>query len=137
MAEITVARTITSDPGAVWALLADFGDIAWIPGVEGVTLEGEGEGMRRRIPIPDAEPITEQLESLDPDERVLVYTITNNPIPTSSYRSVCTVSGAGDGTTIEWAVEFEPIGDEAEVGAMIEGVYGMMAGWIEDATKEG
>jgi hypothetical protein len=134
MADVTVTRSLDRDPSAVWALLANFGDTDWIPMADHVTLEGEGVGMRRLLHMEGAEPIIEQLDAIDHDARVLHYSIENNPLPTSEYRAVCTVTEDGDGTSIEWVVTFVPIGDEGEVAGMISGVYDMMAGWIADAT---
>ena len=134
MASVTVARNLARDPNEVWALLANFGETQWIPMADHVTLEGEGVGMRRLLHMEGAEPIIEQLDAIDHDARVLTYSIENNPLPTSEYQAVCTVSAARGGTQIEWVVTFEPIGDEAEVAGMISAVYDMMAGWIADAT---
>jgi hypothetical protein len=137
MADVTVARNLERDPNEVWALLANFGDTHWIPMADHVTLEGEGVGMRRLLHMEGSEPIIEQLDAIDHDGRVLTYSIENNPLPTSAYQAVCTVSADGEGAQIEWVVTFEPIGDEAEVAGMISGVYDMMAGWIADATASG
>jgi hypothetical protein len=134
MGEVTVSRSLERDPAEVWALLANFGETGWIPMADKVTLEGEGVGMRRLLHMEGAEPIIEQLDAIDHDQQVLTYSIENNPLPTSEYRAVCTVSADGDGTLIEWVVTFVPIGDEDEVAGMIGAVYDMMAGWIVDAT---
>ena len=134
MGEVTVTRNLERDPAEVWALLADFGETGWIPMADKVTLEGEGVGMRRLLHMEGAEPIIEQLDAIDHEQRVLTYSIENNPLPTKTYQAVCTVAAEGDGTVIEWVVTFEPIGDESEVAGMISSVYDMMAGWIADAT---
>jgi hypothetical protein len=41
---------------------------------------------------------------------------------------------AGDGCRIGWEVDYEPSGDDTSARESIELVYGMMAGWIEDAA---
>jgi len=137
MAETTVTRTIAERPDAVWALLADFGNVSWIPGTDNTVVEGDGPGMRRLIPAGDGDPIDEQLHSIDHAARVFVYTVDNSPMPTTEYRSTCTVRAAGDGTEVEWAVTFEPIGEEQEAAAVIDMVYGMMAEWIGTALADG
>jgi hypothetical protein len=134
MAVITVVKKLDRDANDVWSLLANFGDVAWIQMAENVTVEGEGVGMRRFIPIGDGPPIVETLDAIDHDGRVLTYSIENNPLPTSQYQAVCSVTADGEGTRVQWVVTFEPIGEEAEVSGMIDGVYGMMADWITDAT---
>jgi carbon monoxide dehydrogenase subunit G len=133
LAETMITRTINVNPDAAWDLLADFGDVRWIPGIDGVVVDGDGPGMHRRIPVGAGDPIDEQLLSIDHDTRVLVYSIENNPMPTTEYRAACTVRPSGDGTEIQWSVTFEPIGDEGEVAGIIQSVYGMMAEWIETA----
>ncbi len=134
MAETSVTRTIDRDAGAVWALLADFGDVGWIPVAENVVVEGEGVGMYRQIPMGDGDPVIETLVAIDHDARVLTYSLENSPFPVSSYLAVCTVSDAADGATVEWVVTFEPTGEEAEAAGGIQMIYDLMAGWIADAT---
>lgn len=134
MAEVVVVRELDRDPRDVWTLLAEFGDVGWIPMAERVTLEGEGVGMRRHLHAGDGDPIIETLDAIDHDGRVLTYSIENNPLPTSEYRAVCSVAAVDDGTRIQWVVTFEPMGDGDEIAAMIEAVYDMMLGWIADAT---
>lgn len=55
MAEITCTRNIAAEPGAVWAVLADFGAIsAWAPNVDHSCLmseQAEGIGMVRRVQV--------------------------------------------------------------------------------------
>jgi len=134
MAQTTVTRTIDRDAGAVWALLADFGDIGWIPMAENVEVVGEGVGMRRLIPAGDGDPIAEALVDIDHDGRVLTYSIENPPFPVSSYLAVCTVTDTADGAAVEWVVTFEPTGEEADAAGAIAAIYDMMAGWLADAT---
>jgi len=59
----------------VWAAVADFGGIArWIAGVSGCTVEGEGVSAVRTVHIGNR-TTRERLELLDPDTRVLRYSI--------------------------------------------------------------
>jgi hypothetical protein len=134
MAEVTVIQDLDRDASEVWGLLAKFGDVGWIQMADNVTVEGDGVGMRRFIPMGDGAPIIETLDAIDPERRTLTYSIENNPLPTSQYQAVCSVTGDGDGTRVQWVVTFEPIGEADEVSGMIESVYVMMAGWIADAT---
>jgi hypothetical protein len=71
MAHVTVKQKMGHPAEKVWALVADFGDISWMPAGTPAEIEGEGPGMARII----GGAIREQLESIDPASRTLVYTI--------------------------------------------------------------
>ncbi len=138
MALATVRERIDLPAERVWSLVADFGDTSWMPGVAGVEVEGQGPGMARLVPAGDAK-IREQLESIDPAARSLVYTIPENvPFPVEGYRSTMTVHAAGDDACeLEWSCEASPSAgeDRAAVAAAIEGMYKVMVGWIADRAK--
>ena len=139
MALAHIKHPIDLPAARVWALVADFGDTSWMPGVT-AEVEGDGPGMVRVIPAGDA-PIREQLESVDADARRLVYTIpVNVPFPVTGYRATMSVHEAGEGACeLEWSCEAAPAEGhaEAEVKAQIEGMYTVMAGWIADRAKAG
>ncbi len=52
MVEVSVEGELEFSAKEVWAVIADFGNVDWIPGVEKVDLEGEGVGMIRHITVP-------------------------------------------------------------------------------------
>ena len=137
MASTTVRKEVAAPPDAVWALLADFGNVSWIPMAPEVVVEGSGPGMRRRIRAGEGAPVVERLVSIDAGERALRYSIDeNNPLPVHRYEATVHVAPAGDGrTAIRWDVSFEPSRDEAESVGAIEAIYGMMAAWLETAAK--
>lgn len=137
MASITVTREIGGDPAVVWALLADFGDVSWIPLAEGVVVEGSGPGMRRTIQGPEGPPVVERLIAIESGRRTLTYSIDeNNPLPVQSYEATVRVSSAGAaGSAIIWDVSFEPRGDVAAAQEAITAIYGLMATWLEAAAS--
>ena len=132
MGETRVKQNVDVPADELWSLLADFGDMSWLPdGGANVRTEGSGPGMARLIAAGD-QTIREQLESIDPDTRTLVYTIPENvPFPVTDYRSTIRVTGNDDGAELEWSCTFEAE-DEAQAAALIEGMYSTMVGWVRD-----
>jgi hypothetical protein len=134
MSNTAVKEEIAASADRLWALVADFGNVAWIPGAEGVRVEGQGPGMVRILGGPGAE-IRERLEAVDEAARRIVYTIPSGiPLPVTGYRASMTVRARGpERSELEWACEFEPAGvSESEAVAQIQGLYAMMIGWIRD-----
>jgi len=138
MASIQVTKTLDAEPDALWALVRDFGNVPWIPGGENAEVRGSGPGMVRILQGPQG-AIHEVLESIDDDARALVYTIPENvPFPVKGYRSTMRVSDDGGKGRLSWSCEFEPAGTtEQEAGKAIEGMYGVMIGWIDDQLARG
>ena len=138
MASITVTKEVAAPAANVWALLADFGNVSWIPMARSVVVDGSGLGMRRHIHGGGSAAIVERLVAIEPGESTLRYSIDeNNPLPVHRYEATVRVSPAGDGrTAIQWDVSFEPSGDEAEAAGAIEAIYGVMATWLETAAKK-
>ena len=137
MPTMTVSKDIAARADAVWAILANFGDVRWIPMDIRVEVEGEGPGMCRKIHGSGDNPTVETLAWIRPAQKRLAYEITNNPLPVNRFETVVFVadsSVADGGCRIGWEVDYEPSGDDASARESIELVYGMMAGWIEDAA---
>lgn len=134
MGQVSVKKAIDASADRVWELVADFGNISWMPAGTTAEVEGRGEGMARVIGAGD-QKIREVLQSLDADRRTLVYTIPENvPFPVTDYRATMVVTESGEGSELEWSCSFQPDGvDEAQASAQIEGMYGVMIGWIADA----
>jgi hypothetical protein len=134
MAQVTVRQKMGQPGEKVWALVGDFGDVSWMPGGTTAELEGEGPGMARII----GGAIREQLESIDPAKRTLVYTIPEGiPFPVTGYRSTMTVAGDGDDCELTWSCSFEPDGvPEEQAVAIIEGMYGQMIGWVRERVDQ-
>jgi len=134
MARIQVKQELPVPADKLWNLVADFGNVPWIPGGENVRLEGKGPGMVRIFAGPNGE-IRERLESVDAAKKSLVYTIPQGvPFPVTGYRATMAVADAGKGrSTLTWTCECQPAGvTEAEASKAIEGMYGLMIGWIRD-----
>lgn len=138
MPTFTVTKRVAAPPDAVWAVLADFGNVDWIPGPSDVRVEGEGPGMRRFIAASTEKPVIETLIWIKPNERKLSYEIANNPMPVSRFVAVNTVlqsADAAEESVVVWDIDYEPIGDDAAARGAMESVYGLMAGWLQDFAQ--
>jgi hypothetical protein len=140
MPQLVITKHVDAIPATVWAILADFADVNWIPVAGAVEVEGEGIGMRRLIHGSGATPVVETLTSLNPDRMELGYTISDNPLPVAGFEALVSVRPAGDtATTVTWNVDYDPAGsteaDQTAAREAIEAVYGMMAGWLADASS--
>ncbi len=135
MGRASVTQAMNTSADAVWAVVEDFGNIGWMPAGTEADVEGQGPGMARIIKGPQGS-IREQLESVDPASRTLVYTIPEGvPFPVTGYRSTMQVEETADGCDLTWSCEFEPDGvSEAEAQTAIEGMYAVMAGWVRDVA---
>jgi hypothetical protein len=134
MAHVVVREEIDAPRDRLWGLVADFGNVGWIPGGESARTEGAGPGMVRILGMGGAE-IRECLESRDDAARTIVYTIAQGlPLPLTDYRATMTVRSAGDRRSeLEWSCTFTPAGvPEGEAKAQVEDLYHMMIGWIRD-----
>jgi len=137
MSEVSVKRVIDLPAQKVWDLISDFGDTSWMPTGTPAEVEGAGPGMARVIGAGD-QKIREVLEACDVDARTLVYTIPEGvPFPVTGYRSSMVVSDSGDGCELEWSCSFEPDGvSEEQAAAAIEGMYGVMIGWVAERAAK-
>jgi hypothetical protein len=136
MPAASVTRTLGVLATDLWNLLADFGTCNWMPAGTKISVEGEGVGMTRIM----GGVIREQLEALDPDGRTLVYKIHDEgaPFPATGYIATVSVSDAGDGAQLTWSCEAKPTEGTTpeQLKTSIEGLYGLMVGWIEDELKK-
>ena len=75
MVEVSVEGELEFNAKEVWAVIADFGNVDWVPGVEKVDLEGEGVGMIRHLSVPVYPPLHERLDAIDHQQMLLDYSI--------------------------------------------------------------
>ena len=139
MIEVTCERDYAYGSEAVWAVFADFGNVSWVPGIEKVALEGEGIGMIRHLTVPVYLPLHERLEVLDPDARVLEYSIPRvEYIGVKSYRARAQVIDLGDGRCrVRMSCRAEADGDpEAEASRKTRDFYAAMLGWIAEFLEQ-
>ena len=95
-AEITIDRPADD----VWAVVGNFGDLMWMPGIETCELDGDDRilgmfGMR----------IVERQLARDDEERTLTYGIVDGDMKPEVHRATITVMPAGSGSFVTWDVE--------------------------------
>ncbi|MBQ0795326.1 SRPBCC family protein [Zhongshania sp.] len=135
MVETHLARELDIPAERVWALLEDFGDISWAPGIDKIELIGSGIGMTRRLHIKGIDPIDEVLTAQDASTMSFAYDIPRGvPMPVTNYSANAKVTALDDGRCqIDWYGRAEPQGvSDSDAVAMINGAYEMLLQWIAD-----
>ena len=117
-AEITIDRPADD----VWAVIGNFGELTWMPGVETCELDGDDRilgmfGMR----------IVERQLARDDEGRTLTYGIVDGDMKPEVHRATIRVMPAGSGSFVTWDVETDD--------AMVEVMEGAYAGALA-ALKE-
>jgi len=138
MVEVSVERELEFGAETVWALIADFGDLRWVPGIEKIELEGEGVGMIRHLTVPVFPQLHERLDTLDHDNRVLEYSIPAvRYIQVKNYRARAQVTELeGDRCRVRWSCRADADGaDEEQAAARVGAFYESMLTWIDDFLK--
>ncbi len=122
MGEAHTEITIDRPADDVWAKVGNFGELAWMPGIETCELDGDDRilgmfGMR----------IVERQFSRDDEARTLTYGIIEGDMKPEVHRATITVMPAGSGSFVTWDVETDD--------AMVEVMQGAYAGAL-GALKE-
>lgn len=133
--EITFESVIAHPPEKVWALLADFTNLQWLPGPSKVT-DGLHDGYPARVLHFDedsgVDPIVEYLLSVDPRSMLLEYGVVRNPfVPVDGYRAEVNVCVSGKGSTLRFTGRFEQPEDPEQVEQMLLGAYQLMTTSID------
>jgi len=102
MGKGSVETVIEASPDEVWALVADYGNLSWMPGIETSRREGDD-----RILTMGGMTIVERLVNFDEGARSLSYTITEG-IPVQHHLGTVTVHPEGEGSKVVWDFEVEP-----------------------------
>lgn len=138
MAEVLLQRDYEFSAETVWALLSDFGNISWAPGMDKVEVIGEGPGMIRRIFMPGMDPIDEVLQDMDHASMSFTYTIPSGiPMPVTDYKAGPTVVPTGaDSCRVDWRGSATPVGvSDDEAAEIIKGFYTMLLQWVDEHLK--
>jgi carbon monoxide dehydrogenase subunit G len=120
-AEITIDRPADD----VWAVIGNFGELTWMPGVETCELDGDDRilgmfGMR----------IVERQLARDDEDRTLTYGIVDGDMKPEVHRATITVMPAGSGSFVTWDVET----DDNMVEVM-QGAYTGALGALKDQLE--
>ncbi len=135
MVEAKVEHEFEVGADRLWAILADFGNVDWVPGVEKVELEGEGVGMIRHITVPVFPPLHERMDAIDHERMVLDYSI-----PAVEYLQVKDYTARAEVFALEgercrviWSGKAAAEGtDDATASANVEQFYRDIMTWIGD-----
>jgi len=139
MPTLSVTKHVDAPARTVWAILADFADVSWIPVAGDVRVEGDGPGMRRTISGSADTPVVETLAWIKPEEQALAYMLEHNPFPPTSFQTVVTVTDAGEavrGAMLTWTVDYGSVDDDDSARAGLDMVYGLMADWLQTAAGQ-
>jgi len=90
------------------------------------TVEGTGEGATRKFDMGKGE-VAEQIETFDPSNRTLTYTILYGPLPVQDYHATIKIVSMDENSCeLEWSAEFAPKGaTEDEAQETIAGMFKM------------
>jgi carbon monoxide dehydrogenase subunit G len=99
-AEITIDRPVDD----VWAVVGNFGDLSWMPGIERCELAGEGDD---RVLTMFGMRVVEHLRGRDDEACVISYGITEGDLKFETHVATITVTPEGDGSHVTWDVEID------------------------------
>lgn len=100
MGEARAEIRIKKPADEVWAVIGDYGNLGWMPGVDSCVMEGENDrvlgmfGMR----------IVERQFERDDAERTLTYGIVDGDMKPEVHRATITVNSEGPGSFVTWDV---------------------------------
>jgi carbon monoxide dehydrogenase subunit G len=100
MGEARAETTIQKPADEVWALVGNFGDLGWMPGVDSCRVEGDD-----RIIGMFGMEITERQLRRDDAKRTLTYGIVAGPVQVEKHEATITVNPDGAGSHVTWDVD--------------------------------
>jgi hypothetical protein len=110
--KVTETVEIDAPPAKVWAAIADFHDMSWLPGVTKTTGAGgnEPDTATRQLTLDGGATIDESLYKYDAEAMSYSYridTVDVKVLPVNNYSSTITVLPADGGkSTVEWRGAF-------------------------------
>lgn len=114
MRNVKVERTVAAPRSSVWAVLADYPNIAdWNHGLKKSYAIGdatEGVGAQRRTELAPAGAMTETVTEWVPEERMAVAIDEIEKMPVKQAGMAFTLSGDGETTLVTMSYDYEPKG---------------------------
>lgn len=125
--------TLNAPPDQVWAVIGDFGDMSWYPGVTSVEATGNEKGATRTRTMADGQVVKEELIKIDPAKYAISIRFTEDNIAVvkaTNYASHITLKEDGGKTVLDWKGAFyrgfpqnEPpdeLNDDASTASVLE-----------------
>ena len=136
MVRIDYQRELPFPAERVWALLEDFGNMQWAPGIKRVEHIGEGIGMTRRLHMDGMDPIDEVLEAQDPATMTYSYSIPRGiPLPVTDYLASARIEALEEGRCrAHWSCQCTPTDSSIsaeELEGMMKGTYTLLLDMVE------
>ena len=134
MASVDLSKSValSANPEEVWAFVSDFGGYAsWQPHIASVEMQDNGE---RKVTFTRGDTVLDRIAEQDEDAKRLAYELVpGQQTPLASLLAAFTVSGAGEGSEVEYRIIVEvpdPMEDMAKVGIGAD-IDGALAGLQE------
>ncbi|MBT4520183.1 MAG: SRPBCC family protein [Halieaceae bacterium] len=139
MVKVSIEREFDSPAKALWAMLANFGDISWIPGIDRVELEGSGVGMIRHVTTTGLPTLAERMDAIDHRQMSLDYSVPSVAyMQVKNYTARAQVFELPDNRCrLHWSCQCEADGiDEAQATANTNEFYKMIMLWVGQYLDE-
>ena len=124
MLSAEASASYRATPAQVWALVGQFGSLAWHPAVASTVLAPD---LQRTVTTRDGAVLVEALLAFDDAARSLRYRIIDSPLPVAGYVSTLSVTADNGGARVTWRSEFQRKPglalSDAEVCAPVVGIY--------------
>lgn len=121
MSKVTVSKSFSAEPDAVWSIIGKPGSIAdWHPAIQQSSLEN----TRRVCTLADGGKVFETILEHSDQSLSYRYRIDESPLPIQGYVSSLYVAKDGPGSTVTWDSEFQVVdAPAADVEGAIRGLY--------------
>ena len=101
--------TLNAPVGEVWAVIGDFEDMSWFPGVASITATGTDKGATRTRIMDDGQTVQEELLKIQPEKFAIstLFLDTNlDVVKATNYASHITLADADGKTLLTWKGAF-------------------------------
>ena len=114
MRNITIERTVAAPRASVWAVLADYPNIAdWNDGVQNSSAIGEaveGVGAVRQVELTPSGAMRETVAEWVPEEKMVISIDQIEKMPVNDARMTFTLAERGEGTSVTMSYDYDPKG---------------------------
>ena len=121
--QINVTKTISASADQTWTAISNIDGLdRWFPIIANCSVFGTGEGAIRTMTMVDGGKVTDRIDLIDDQERMLCYNRIESPFPVQSYLGTVKINRVNEAKAeLSWTVEIDVQEDERD--AMIELVH--------------